>query len=243
MIIKLFENIPFVKHNYIIKRSNTKQLELVSSYPCYYHCSAHFPYKHPIIIPQCVEYLVIGMGLLLVTIIPNKNLLSMTIKCDDIVITDINSKLLSLVFDGRFTTSLRLSKNLKKLRIYYMASYIYGYNQHLILPKHLKHLELCATHGFSIILPSYIKRIILSDKFDNLLVLDGLKNDIAFEYRGNLNSIVDNFPNNVYDIYFGGKFDAPLNNLSNCVKTLSIENSSCRCKNPFYHRYRCYLSK
>lgn len=213
MIIKLDKD-PFNEYHAVIKRSNTKKLELCNGDPYSYHFG-FLHYKHPIILTQSITHVIIARELLDVTVIPNKNLLFLKTMSDDIKITNINSKLFKLIIDRSFSFPLRLGKNLVTL------IFSHFYDQHVLLPKHLKHLKLFSSHNNSPMLPKCIQRI---NSFCDL-VLDGVSDNVTHEYPVYRDNIVDNIPNNVHTICFELMFTLPLNNLPNCTKILIAHKS------------------
>lgn len=229
MIIKLYQHILFDKYHHDIKHSNTKKLELHNGNSIYEHCTQYLICENPIFLTRVITHLAVAREFSHIIIVPNKNLLSFITNCDHVLMANINSKLSKLIIYAFDSKPLRLSKNLKKIILTHYC------NQHIMLPKHLKYLTLYPSYKGLTILPKYIQRI-NSNVLGNHLVLDGISNNIVYEHARFSEEIIDDFPNNIYDISFHENFVSPLNNLPNCLKMLVIKNPKYKHKIPNYFR-------
>lgn len=222
MIIQLSADKPFVEFCHFIKYANNGHLHLRNANSDSWTFSRHLHYTYPIIPSQNITYLFVAYEISFITIVPNKNLLTMKFRCENVNITKINSKLSHLIFINYFCKPLELSKKLTSL---IFSNY---YNKPLILPKHLKYLSLHQLLPIPIIFPPRIKTFKYGGPMYESIPLDSLSNNPTLIYTGFRASFADNLSNNMYDVH-AVCIDEKLhklitNNVPNSVKKIFLEN-------------------
>lgn len=194
MIIQLTADKPFVEFQHFIKYSNNSNLHLLNGGKINTRSHLSLDYEDPIILTPNITYLFVAREITSITIVPNKNLLTMKFRCQKANITKINSKLSRLIFINYYRKPLELTKKLSSLIFYH-------YNKHLILPKHLKYLSLYYGHSVPIIFPPYIKTFKYGGLMNKPIHLDKLSNNLTLICIGFHESFADNLSNNICDVH------------------------------------------